>query len=66
MRYVNPLPLGDVRLDAWISGEEGRKVFVDATIKGAAGVALEADGIFIIPKWSGDFESVVAADAGPT
>lgn len=66
LRYVNPLPLGDVRLDAWISGEEGRKVFVDATIKGAAGVALEAHGIFIIPKWSGDFESVVAADAGPT
>jgi acyl-coenzyme A thioesterase PaaI-like protein len=65
LRYCNPLPLGDVRLDAWISGEEGRKVFVDATIKGAAGVALEAHGIFIIPKWSGDFEAVVVNDAGP-
>lgn len=63
--YRNPLPLGDVRLDAWISGEEGRKVFVDATIQGAAGVSLEAHGIFIIPRWSGEFEAVVAADAGP-
>jgi acyl-coenzyme A thioesterase PaaI-like protein len=66
LRYVNPLPLGDVRLDSWISGEEGRKVFVDATISGAAGVALEAHGIFIIPKWSGDFEAVVVNDAGPS
>lgn len=66
LKYLNPLPLGDVRLDAWISGEEGRKVFVDATIKGAAGVALEAHGVFIIPKWSGDFEAVVLADAGPS
>jgi len=66
LKYVNPLPLGDVRLDAWISGEEGRKVFVDATIAGAAGVALEAHGIFIIPKWSGDFEAVVVNDAGPS
>jgi acyl-coenzyme A thioesterase PaaI-like protein len=66
LRYVNPLPLGDVRLDSWISGEEGRKVYVDATISGAAGVALEAHGIFIIPKWSGDFEAVVVNDAGPS
>ncbi|MFL6156273.1 MAG: PaaI family thioesterase [Marmoricola sp.] len=67
LRYVNPLPLGDVRLDAHISGEEGRKVFVEATIAGGAGVALEAHGVFIIPRWSGDFESaVVANDAGPS
>jgi acyl-coenzyme A thioesterase PaaI-like protein len=66
LKYCNPLPLGDVRLDAWISGEEGRKIFVEATIKGAVGVALEAHGIFIIPKWSGDFEAVVVNDAGPT
>lgn len=66
LRYVNPLPLGDVRLDSWISGEEGRKVYVEATIKGSAGVALEAHGVFIIPRWSGDFEAVVAADAGPS
>lgn len=59
LKYVNPLPLGLVRLDGRISGEEGRKVFVEATIKGAAGIALEATGIFIIPKWSTQFENVV-------
>lgn len=66
LKYRNPLPLGDVHLEAWISREEGRKVFVEATIEGAAGIALEAEGIFIIPKWSSDFEAVVAADAGPS
>ncbi len=65
LRYRNPLPLGRVRLDGRVSGEEGRKVFVEATITGDLGVAIEAEGIFIIPKWSGDFESVVASDAGP-
>ncbi|MCW2784944.1 MAG: thioesterase [Marmoricola sp.] len=64
--YRNPLPLGRVRLVGRIAREEGRKVFVEATITGGAGVALEAEGIFIIPKWSGDFESVVQNDAGPS
>lgn len=52
LRYLNPLPLGDVVLDGWVSGAEGRKVFVKATITGAHGVAVEADGIFIVPSWS--------------
>jgi len=52
LRYTNPLPLGDVVLDGRVSGQEGRKVFVKATIAGALGVAVEADGIFIVPSWS--------------
>lgn len=59
LKYLNPLPLGPVRLDGWISGEEGRKIFVKATIKSDLGIALEAEGIFIIPRWSTDFENVV-------
>lgn len=66
LKYRNPLPLGKVRLDGWIAREEGRKIFVEATIVGGAGVALEAEGIFIIPRWSGDFEAVVVNDAGPS
>ncbi|MGO4258086.1 PaaI family thioesterase [Marmoricola sp. RAF53] len=65
LRYRNPLPLGPIRLDARVSGEEGRKVFVEASIAGGLGTAIEAEGIFIIPRWSGEFESVVASDAGP-
>jgi acyl-coenzyme A thioesterase PaaI-like protein len=66
LRYRNPLPLGRVRLEGRVSGEEGRKVFVEATIAGAAGPAIEAEGIFIVPRWSGDFEAVVVNDAGPS
>ncbi len=52
LRYLNPLPLGDVVVEGHVSGAEGRKVFVKATIAGAQGVAIEADGIFIVPSWS--------------
>lgn len=65
LRYENPLPLGPVRLEGWVSGEEGRKVLVEATISGGAGIALRAHGVFIIPRWSGEFETVVGQDAGP-
>jgi acyl-coenzyme A thioesterase PaaI-like protein len=52
LRYRNPLPLGDVVLDGRVSGEEGRKVFVTAEISGERGVAVEAEGIFVVPNWS--------------
>ncbi len=52
LRYRNPLPLGKVVLEGRVSGEEGRKVFVAATIAGERGVAVEAEGIFIVPNWS--------------
>ncbi len=52
LKYRNPLPLGRVELHGTVSGEEGRKVFVQARIEGEAGVAVEADGIFIVPNWS--------------
>lgn len=57
LRYRNPLPLGDVRLSGEVVREEGRKVFVDARIEGGLGVAIEAEGTFIVPRWSGDFEA---------
>jgi len=52
LKYRNPLPLGRVQLHGRVSGTEGRKVFVEARIEGDAGVAVEADGIFIVPNWS--------------
>ena len=57
LHYRNPLPLGPVRLDGRIAREEGRKVHVAATITGEAGTAIEAEGLFIVPKWSPDFEA---------
>ena len=52
LRYRNPLPLGPVRVEGRIAREEGRKVYVEATITGSSGIALEADGVFITPTWS--------------
>ncbi|MCW2752592.1 MAG: uncharacterized protein JWQ32_3 [Marmoricola sp.] len=52
LRYRNPLPLGRVVLNGRVAGEEGRKVFVTAEIEGDQGVAVEAEGVFIVPVWS--------------
>lgn len=50
MRYRRGTPLGPLRLDGRIDREEGRKVFVVATISDAEGVTVEADGVFIEPS----------------
>ncbi|MDP3891520.1 PaaI family thioesterase [Nocardioides sp.] len=52
MRYLAPLPLGEVRLEGRIERQSGRKVFVTAEISGPAGRAIEADGVFIVPRWA--------------
>jgi acyl-coenzyme A thioesterase PaaI-like protein len=49
MRYRRGTPLGPLRLEARVTREEGRKVFVAATISDADGVTVEADGVFIRP-----------------
>jgi acyl-coenzyme A thioesterase PaaI-like protein len=50
MRYRRGTPLGPLHLEGRIDREEGRKVFVVATISDAEGVTVEADGVFIEPK----------------
>lgn len=52
LRYRSPLPLGPVRLESWIDRQEGRKVFVRATIGTTEQVAIEGEGIFVIPRWA--------------
>ena len=52
IRYRRGTPLGPIRLEGRISGEEGRKVFVAATVQDAEGVTVEADGIFVVPSWA--------------
>ncbi len=51
MKYRQPLQMGRVELYGRITGEEGRKVFVTATIGNPGSVAVEAEGIFIKPAW---------------
>ncbi len=59
LRYVHPLPLGRVRMEGRITGTSGRKVTVTAHIGPADSdvPAVEATGLFIIPRWAND-ESV--------
>jgi acyl-coenzyme A thioesterase PaaI-like protein len=52
MVYRRGTPLGPLRLDARIDREEGRKVWVVAAIGDAEGPTVEAEGIFIIPRWA--------------
>ncbi|WP_435747517.1 PaaI family thioesterase [Nocardioides sp. SYSU DS0663] len=52
MRYRRATPLGPVRLEGRIDREEGRKIFVVATIADPDGVTVEADGVFIVPSWA--------------
>ncbi|WGX98154.1 PaaI family thioesterase [Nocardioides sp. L-11A] len=53
LRYRRPLPLGPVRMEARIAGEEGRKITVEARIGvPGADAAVEATGLFLIPKWA--------------
>jgi acyl-coenzyme A thioesterase PaaI-like protein len=54
LRYVHPLPLGRIRMSAWISNEDDRKVTVTAHIGPADSdvPAVEASGLFIVPRWA--------------
>ena len=51
VKYLRGTPLGALRCDAWIERREGVKVFARGTISDAAGVTVEADGVFIEPSW---------------
>ncbi|WP_040509910.1 PaaI family thioesterase [Gordonia soli] len=50
VRYLRPTPLGPIRIDAAISGRDGRKKIVRGTLSGPDGVTAEAEGIFIVPR----------------
>jgi acyl-coenzyme A thioesterase PaaI-like protein len=50
--HHRPTPLGRVDLAGWITGEEGSKVFVHAELADADGVAVEVEGVFVVPRWA--------------
>ncbi len=58
LRYVQPLPLGRVRMEARIAETSGRKVTVTAWIGNDNGPAVEATGLFIVPRWAENPEVV--------
>lgn len=52
LRYRRGTPLGDLHFECHTTSTEGRKTFVSGSISDADGVTVEAEGIFILPRWA--------------
>ena len=52
LTYKQGTPLGDLRAEAWIDRSEGIKTWAKGHIIGPDGVTVEAEGLFILPKWA--------------
>lgn len=54
MRYRRPTPLGDLHVDAAVVRTEGVKAFAVGHLSDSEGVTVEAEGVFIQPRWARD------------
>jgi acyl-coenzyme A thioesterase PaaI-like protein len=52
LRYRRATPLGDLRAEAWIDRSEGVKTWAKGHLVGPEGVTVEAEGVFILPRWA--------------
>jgi acyl-coenzyme A thioesterase PaaI-like protein len=52
LRYLRATPLGPLRAEAWVDRTEGVKTFAVGHLADAEGVTVEAEGVFIVPKWA--------------
>ena len=52
LRYRRGTPLGDLRAEAWIERSEGIKTWAHGRLMDAEGVTVEAEGLFILPRWA--------------
>lgn len=52
LRYRRGTPLGDLRAEAWIDRSEGIKTWAKGHLADAEGVTVEAEGVFILPRWA--------------
>ncbi|ANH37301.1 hypothetical protein I601_0855 [Nocardioides dokdonensis FR1436] len=50
--YRQGTPLGPLRAEAWIDRVDGIKTWAKGRILGPDGVTVEAEGVFILPKWA--------------
>jgi acyl-coenzyme A thioesterase PaaI-like protein len=51
-RYVRATPLGDLHAEAVITRTEGVKTYAVGHLADAEGVTVEAEGVFIQPRWA--------------
>lgn len=54
LRYVRMTPLGNLRAEARIVRTEGVKTFAVGHLSDENGVTVEAEGVFILPRWARD------------
>lgn len=52
LRYRRATPLGDLRAEAWIERSEGIRTWAKGHLMDAEGVTVEAEGLFILPRWA--------------
>ncbi|MBI2242897.1 MAG: PaaI family thioesterase [Nocardioides sp.] len=52
LRYRRGTPLGDLSAEAWIERSEGIKTWARGHLRDAEGVTVEAEGLFILPRWA--------------
>jgi Thioesterase superfamily len=56
VKYLRGTPLGPLRSEAWVDRREGVKAFARGFISDAAGITVEAEGVFIEPAWAREAE----------
>lgn len=63
--YRRPTPLGPLRLEAWVERSEGPKTWAHGRIIGPEGTTVEAEGLFILPRWARDLLAQRSATDAP-
>ena len=54
VRYLRATPLGPLHTEAFITRTDGVKTFCSGFISDAEGITVEAEGVFITPRWLRD------------
>jgi acyl-coenzyme A thioesterase PaaI-like protein len=54
LRYRRATALGRIRVEGWVDRYEGYKTYVVGRIADSDGVTVEAEGVFVRPRWARD------------
>lgn len=66
LRYRRGTPLGDLRSEAWIDRVDGIKTWAKGHIVGPDGITVEAEGVFILPRWAREKVAAGQGEETPT
>jgi len=63
LTYRRPTPLGPLRAEAWVDRTDGFKTWCRGRLIGPEGTTVEAEGLFILPRWAREQQTPVG-DSG--